>query len=381
MKHFIFNEEHEELRRTVRRFVEKEVAPFAQEWDERGDFPNAMFERMGELGFLGLHLPEEYGGQGGDLVSYIVMIEELVRSGSGGFPMGIAVQAGFIIPVLEKFGTAEQKRDYLVPSIAGKRIACLGITEPEAGSDVSNVKTTARQDGDEYVINGSKTFITNGVRADYVLLVAKTNPDKGYKGFSLFLVDKNCKGFEVGKKIDKVGMRCSDTVELFFDDCRVPASALLGKRDEGFTQIMWELNGERLVGAAGTIAGARYMIDLTLDYIKQRKVFGKTIASYQVWQHRLAEAATKVEAAQNLNYTTLWRFLGGDYPIKEIAMCKVLCGRTCFEVADECIQAFGGYGYTSEYAIGRMWRDSRLHRIGGGSDEIMFEVIAKQMGM
>lgn len=381
MSHFLFNEEHEELRKVIRRFVEKEVTPYAEKWDEEQDFPNSLIERMGNLGLLGLHISEEYGGQGGNLASTIVMIEELVRSGSGGFPMAVAVQANFVSPVIEKFGTDEQKKKYLMPSVKGKKIACLGITEPDAGSDVSNIRTTARRDGDEYVINGSKTFITNGQRADYVLLVAKTDPSKKHKGFSLFLVDKGLKGFTVGKKLKKVGMLCSDTTELFFDDCRVPSTALLGTENEGFTQIMWELNGERLTGAAGTIATAQYALDITIDYIKQRKVFGQPIASYQVWQHRMAELATKIEAARNLVYTTAWRYINGEYPIKEIAMCKTLCAQTTFEVADTCMQAFGGYGYTSEYPIGRIWRDTRLHRIGGGSDEIMREIIAKQIGL
>src|SRR5213075_2770074 len=275
-KHFIFTDEHDQLRESIRSFCVKELAPHAEEWEET-TFPNWVFKRMGELGFLGLTYPEEYGGQGGDYFSGIVLGEEIGHSNSGGLTMGITVHTDMANPPILAFGTEEQKQRYLVPAIKGEKISCLGITEPDAGSDVAGIKTRAVRDGDDWVINGSKMYITNGIRADYIVLVTKTDPDAGYDGFTLFLVDTDTPGFIREKKLEKLGMHASDTALLAFQDMRVPGDAVLGEVGKGFYNIMWELQGERLIGAAGCNAGAQLAFDATLEYAMQRKAFGRQI--------------------------------------------------------------------------------------------------------
>src|SRR6266498_1681669 len=297
MLHPLFTPEHEELRASIRTFVESELAPHAVEWEQAGEFPNWVFERMGDLGLLGLRYPPEYGGQGGDWGHAIVLAEELARIGSGGVGMAIAVQSEMATPPIHRYGSEEQKHRYLVPAIRGERIVCLGISEPNAGSDVANIETTAARDGDGWVINGRKTFITNGVRADFCLLVSRTYKAQGYDGFSLFLVDADTPGFSVSRKLDKLGMRSSDTAELALDDVRVPEDALLGTEGKGFYQIMWELQGERLIGVAGSIAGAQLAMEKTLEYAKERQAFGRSIGSFQVTRHRFAEMATEIGRA------------------------------------------------------------------------------------
>jgi alkylation response protein AidB-like acyl-CoA dehydrogenase len=379
-KHFIFTEEHEQLRDSVRRFAEKELAPHADEWEET-TFPDWVFTRMGELGFLGLSYPEEYGGQGGDYYSNLVLAEEIVHGNSGGLTMGVAVHTDMATPPIHLFGTEEQKQRYLVPAIKGEKIACLGITEPDAGSDVAGIRTRAVRDGDEFVINGSKTYITNGHRADFIVLVTKTDPDAGYDGFTLFIVDTDTPGFIREKKLEKLGMHASDTALLAFDDMRVPADAILGQEGKGFYHIMWELQGERLIGAAGCVAGAQKCFDKTLEYAMERKAFGRSIGHFQVIRHKFAEMATKIEAARQLTYTTAWRFQNGEYPVREISMAKLFASRMAVEVADECIQIHGGAGYMKEYGVERVWRDMRLNRIGAGTDEIMLDVIGRSYGL
>ncbi|MHB1127493.1 MAG: acyl-CoA dehydrogenase family protein [Bacillota bacterium] len=374
-----FTEEHEVLRKSVRRFVEAELAPHADEWEKQGQFPREIFRRMGELGFLGLRYPVEYGGQGGDYFAGLVFSEEMSRCGSGGLSMGVAVQTDMATPPILQFGTVEQKKKYLEPAIKGEKVACLGITEPNAGSDVASIQTTAKRDGDGWVINGSKIFITNGVQSDFITLVAKTNPEAGYNGVSLFLVDKDTPGFEVVKKLDKVGMRSSDTAELLFDNCRVPVDALLGVEGKGFHQIMWQLQGERLIGASGAVAGAAHVLEMTIKYARERKQFGKPIAEFQVISHTLAEMATRIEAARQLTYSTAWKFANDLYPVKEISMAKLFASQVACWVSDRALQIHGGYGYMKEYPIERSWRDSRLGRIGGGTDEVMLEIISKQI--
>src|SRR6266568_965727 len=380
MLHPLFTPEHEELRAFVRKFVESELAPHALEWEQEGDFPNWVFKRMGDLGLLGLRYPPEYGGQGGDWGHAIVLAEEMARSGSGGVGMALAVQAEMASPPILKFGTEEQKQRYLVPAIRGERIVCLGISEPNAGSDVANIETVARVDGDGYVISGRKTFITNGVRADFCLLVTRTDRGAGHEGFSLFLVDTDLPGFEVSRKLDKLGMRSSDTAELALDDVRVPAEARLGEEGRGFVEIMWELQGERLIGAAGSVAGAWLVFRRTLEYAGERHAFGRPIGSFQVNWHKFAEMATELEAARQLVYDTAMAWERGEYPVKEISMVKLYSGIVVNRVMNECMQIFGGMGYATETGIDRAWRDSRLLRIGGGTDEIMREVISKTMG-
>ncbi|MGH2724248.1 MAG: acyl-CoA dehydrogenase family protein [Actinomycetota bacterium] len=396
--HPLFTAEHEELRTQVRRFVESELQPHALDWEREGDFPNWVFKRMGDLGLLGLRYPPEHGGQGGDWSHAIVLAEELARIGSGGVGMAIAVQTEMATPPILRFGTEEQKERYLAPAIRGEKIVCLGISEPDAGSDVANIQTTAVRHGDGWAITGRKMFITNGRRADFCLLVARTDRPGGsggderaisrpadlpgrrnYEGFSLFLVDTDLPGFHVSRTLDKLGMRSSDTAELVLDDVRVPASALLGEEGKGFPQIMWELQGERLVGAAGSIAGAWAAFELTLAYAKDRQAFGRPIARFQVLRHRFAEMATELEAARQLLYDVALAWERGEYPVKEISMVKLHAGLVVNRVINRCLQIHGGYGYSTELWVERAWRDARLLRIGGGTDEVMREVISKTM--
>jgi alkylation response protein AidB-like acyl-CoA dehydrogenase len=381
-KHFIFNDEHEQLRESIRRFVIKELQPHAEEWEET-TFPDWVFERMGELGFLGLDKPEAYGGQGGDYYTSLVLAEEMAHAHCGGLAMGVAVQTDMAMPPILAFGTEEQKQEWAAPAIAGKAILCIGITEPDAGSDVAGIKTRAVLDEatGEYVINGSKTYITNGHRAHAIVLVTKTDPDAGHGGLTLFLVPMDLPGVIREKRLKKLGMHASDTALLAFQDVRVPASSMLGELGKGFYHISWELQGERLIGAAGAVAGAQHVFDRTLQYAKERKAFGREIGHFQVIRHKFAEMATKLETARQMVYTTAWRFQNGEYPVREITMAKLYSARIAVEVADECIQIHGGAGYMQEYGIERSWRDLRLNRIGAGTDEIMLDVIGRSYGL
>ena len=381
-RHFIFGEEHEQLRETIRRFAISELAPHADEWEET-TFPDWVFRRMGELGFLGLDKPVEYGGQGGDYYCALVLAEELGHSRSGGLVMGVAVHTDMAMPPILAFGTDEQKQQWVVPAIAGEKILCLGITEPDAGSDVAGIKTRAVRDADaeEWVINGSKTYITNGHRADAIVLVTKTDANAGYDGFTLFLVPMDLPGVIREKRLEKLGNHASDTALLAFQDVRVPDSAVLGQIGKGFYHIMWELQGERLIGAAGAVAGAQHVFDRTLQYALERHAFGRAIGHFQVIRHKFAEMATKIETSRQLVYMTAWRFAGGEYPVREISMAKLYASRIAVEVADECIQIHGGAGYMREYGIERAWRDLRLNRIGAGTDEIMLDVIGRSYGL
>ena len=376
-----FTVEHEELRQSIRKFVETELAPHAEEWEAEAYFADWVFPRMGELGYLGLHYPVEYGGQGGDYFASVVLSEEMARSRCGGLGMAVAVQTDMATPPVLKFGTEEQKQNYLVPAIKGEKVACLGITEPNAGSDVQNVQTWAKPDGDDWIINGSKIFITNGIRADFITLVARTDRGRGFEGVTLFLVDCNTPGFIRSRKLEKVGMLASDTAELAFEDMRVPGNAVLGEVGQGFYNIMWELQGERMIGAAGAIAGAQLTFDATLEYAKQREAFGKPIGHQQVIKHMLVDMATKIELAREYNYSIARRFGDGEYPVKEISMAKLVSGQVAHEIADTAMQIWGGAGYMADNPVQRAWRDTRLIRIGAGTDEIMKEVIGKSFGL
>ncbi|OLE38200.1 MAG: acyl-CoA dehydrogenase [Actinobacteria bacterium 13_1_20CM_3_68_9] len=361
-------------------WVQKELWPHRNEWEET-TWPREAMERAGELGYLGLCFPEEYGGQGGDYYYSLVRAECMSHSGSGGTNMGFAVQTDMVLPPIHLLGTEEQKQRYLAPGIRGEKIGCLGITEPGAGSDVAGIRTTAVRDGDEYVINGSKTFITNGVRADFILMVAKTDPDAGHSGITLFLVDTDTPGFRVSRQLEKMGMHASDTAELAFEDMRVPADAVLGEIGKGFYHISWELQSERMVAAAGSVAGAERMFEKTLDYAREREAFGRPIGRFQAIRHKFAEMATKIEAAKQFNYVVAWRYANGEYPVREITEVKLFTSRVGCEVADECVQILGGYGYMKEYEIERAYRDVRLNRIGAGTDEIMLDVIGRSYGL
>lgn len=387
----IFTPEHDALRATIRAFVEKELAPHATQWEEEGHFPDWVFGKLGAAGFLGLHYPVDVGGQGGDYISGLVLKEEMARVGSGGVGMAVAVQTDMATTPIHKFGTDEQKQTYLKPAIAGTKIASLGITEPDAGSDVANIRTTAVREGDGWVLNGRKIFITNGVRAHFCTLVARTKPinpeerrgppsARDYHGFSLFLVPTDTPGWSVARRLDKLGMHSSDTAEIAIDDVHLPADALLGVEGEGFPQIMWELQGERLVGAAGTIAGSQLILEKCIEYAKERKAFGKPIGKFQAVSHKIAEMATEIEAARHLVYDAAWKFGNGLYPVKEITMAKLYGGLVAGRVANTAMQIFGGASYSMDLPIQRAWRDTRLIRIGGGTDEVMREIIAKMSG-
>jgi len=377
----IFNPEHETLRASVRAFVERELAPHAEAWEQAGDFPDWVFTKLGDAGYLGLAYPEEVGGQGGDYISTLVLKEEMARCGSGGVGMAVAVQTDMATPPILKYGSPAQIDEYLRPAIKGTKIACLGITEPGAGSDVANIQTLAARDGSDWLINGRKIFITNGVRAHFCTLVARTNKPAGHHGFSLFLVPTDTSGWTVTKRLDKLGMHSSDTAEIALDDVRLPADALLGVEGEGFAQIMWELQGERLVGVAGSIAGSQRLREGCIQYAKDRHAFGKPIGKNQAISHRLATMATEIEAARQMIYDAAWKFGTGEYPVKEISMAKLYGGIVASRVANEAMQIFGGAAYTMDLPIQRAWRDSRLIRIGGGTDEVMREVISKLMGL
>jgi citronellyl-CoA dehydrogenase len=376
-----FSPEHDELRKSIRAFVEGELAPNAAQWEKDKYFPDWVFTRMGSLGFLGLAYPEEYGGGGGDYLCNIVLAEEMTRSGSGGLAMAIAVQTDMAVPPLYKFGNEEQKKKYLVPAITGEKIFCLGITEPDAGSDVQNISTFAEKIDGGWIVNGRKIFITNGKRAHAMTLVAKTDRDAGHQGISLFIVDIDADGYKVERTLDKVGMHASDTGEISFTDMFIPDENLLGNQGEGFYNISWELQGERLIGAAGSIEGARRALEGAIAYALQRETFGKPIAKHQAIRHELADMATEVEAAQQLVYDAAVKVARGEYPVREITMAKLLTGEVAFRTADRALQIFGGYGYSMEVPIQRGWRDSRLIRIGGGTDEVMREVIGRMEGL
>jgi alkylation response protein AidB-like acyl-CoA dehydrogenase len=373
---FIFTHEHEALRESMTAWVKAELAPAAEQW-EQDWFPDQVFRRAGELGYLGLCFPERYGGQGGDYFYSLVRADALSHANSGGLALGLSVQTDMVLPPIEEFGSEELKQRYLVPGIAGEKIACLGISEPGAGSDVAGIRTRAERDGDHYVVNGSKTFITNGVRADFMLLVAKTDPEQGHRGISTFLLDMDLSGVSVSGSLVKMGMHASDTAEIAFDDVQVPAECLLGEEGRGFYQISWQLQGERLVGAIMAVAGAERAFETTLKYALSREAFGSPVGRFQAIRHKFAAMATKIEAAKQLTYSTAWRFERGDYAVREATMAKLFATQMACEVADDCIQIHGGYGYIREYGVERWFRDLRLYRIGGGTDEIMLEVIGR----
>lgn len=381
-----FTAEHDHLRTTVRRFVEDELAPHADEWEAARWFPDGVFRRAGELGLLGLTVSEEYGGQGGDYWCTVVLAEELSRAGCGAVPMAISVQTDMATPPILRFGTEEQKRRYLVPAVRGELITCLGITEPEAGSDVAAVRTRAERVDDGWVINGAKIFITNGARAGLCTMVVRTSEppaDHGglrrYDGLSLFLIDTSLEGFTVARQLEKVGMHASDTAELHLEDVHVPEDALLGEEGRGFAQIMWELQGERLIAAIQSVAGAERNLERAEAYSRQRHAFGRPIGEFQVQRHRLAEMATRIEAIRRLVYDCADRWNRGEYPTQQVAMCKLASARLGSWVADETLQVHGGYGYSTEFPVERSWRDARLSRIGGGSDEVQREIIARHI--
>jgi citronellyl-CoA dehydrogenase len=375
-----FTEEHQAFRKSVRTFVEKELQPHAVEWDRAGIFPKEIFKKCGELGFLGINHDPKYGGSGLDYWYVTVWAEELVRSHNSGVNMALLVQGQMATPIINAIGTDEQKREFLAPALAGEKIAALGVSEPGAGSDVANLKTTAKRVGDDYVINGSKMWITNGTRADFITLAVRTG-EAGYGGISLVTFPTDVKGFSISKKLDKVGNLSSDTAILFFEDCRIPARYVLGEENEGFYHIMTNFQGERLVAAIGSVAGMQQMVDEAIRYGHEREAFGRPIIKFQVWRHKMVEHMTGIEAARRLTYHAVDLFDRKQDPIREISMAKLFAGDLAQRVAYDCQQFHGGMGYIEETAIARAWRDVRLITIGGGTSEIMKEIIAKTSGL
>jgi citronellyl-CoA dehydrogenase len=374
-----FTAEHDAFRKSVRAWVEKELTPHALEWDKAGIFPKEIFKKAGELGFLGVNHDPKYGGSGLDYWYVTALCEELTRSHNAGVNMALMVQSQMATPIINEIGTDEQKREFLAPALAGEKIAALGVSEPGAGSDVANLKTTAKRVGDDYVINGSKMWITNGTRADFITLGVRTGA-AGYGGVSLLTFPTDVKGFSVSKKLDKIGNLSSDTAILFFEDCRVPARYLLGEENEGFYHIMTNFQGERLTAAILSVSAMEGMVADAIKYGHEREAFGRPLIKFQVWRHKFVELMSLIEAAKRLTYHAVELFDAKENPVKEISMAKLVAGDLAQRVAYDCQQFYGGMGYIEETTIARAWRDIRLITIGGGTSEIMKEIISKLSG-
>ena len=375
-----FRSEHVMLRDQLRRFVETEIKPHALAWEEQGCVPRAVLRRMGTLGFLGVRYPTEFGGSAMDTLATCVLAEELGRSGFGGFAVTVLVHTDMASPHLANGGSAAQLARWLPGVIAGTTITAVAVTEPDAGSDVAGLRTTARQDGDSFVLNGSKMFITNGVHADLVFVAARTDAAaKGSRGISIFAVERGTPGFSVGRALAKQGWLSSDTAELVFQDCRVPAGNMLGEKNRGFYAIMRNFQNERIVLGAQAMGEAQAMLDMTLGWVRQRRAFGATLWDKQAIRQRIAMLSAKVEAARRLVHHAAWLDSLGRDCVREVSQVKALCGELVNEVAYACQQFHGGMGYLRESAIERMVRDARVHAIGGGATEVMLEEVAKRL--
>jgi len=373
-----FTAEHDAFRRTVRRFVETEINPHVEEWEAARLWPaHAVLKKMGDLGLLGLSYPEAYGGGGVDYWYNVVLLEEVGRADCAAVPMGIAVHTDMATPALAEFGSEELKRRFLVPAIAGDMVSAIAVSEPDAGSDVAAIRTRAVADGDDYVINGAKMWITNGTQADFVTLLARTGGERGFRGMSLIVVPTATPGFSVSRKLEKLGNHASDTAILSFEDARVPQANRIGEEGLGFIMQMKQFQKERLAGSLMSTAGMEKIIRLTIDYTRGRQAFGRPLIDNQVIHFRLCELLTEVEALRQLNYHCVRLLIAGEDLTKEVSMAKLKAGRLAREVADACLQFHGGMGYVEEYPMARYFRDARLLSIGGGADEIMLGIIAK----
>jgi citronellyl-CoA dehydrogenase len=379
----VFTQDHVEMRETLNKFIEKEINPYVDEWEKAHAFPaHELFKKMGSAGFLGVNRDPEYGGLGLDYSYNMALAEEYGNIRCSGVGMAIGVQADMAVPALARFGSQELKKTFLAPSIAGDFVACLGVSEPGAGSDVASIRTNAKpkKDSDDLVINGSKMWITNGAQADWICLLATTSDGAPHRNKSLICVPMDTPGITVARKIDKLGNHCSDTAEIFFEDVVVPASNVIGEQGEGFTYQMMRFQEERMWATASVLLPMERAIQETAEYCRQRKAFGKSILDNQVVHFRLAELETEVEALRSLHYRTLGLYLKGHDVTKLASMGKLKAGRLVREVADSCLQYWGGMGYTSEVEISRMFRDVRLVSIGGGADEVMLSIICKLSG-
>jgi acyl-CoA dehydrogenase len=374
-----FGAEHEELRASIRRFVAAELRPHASEWEDARWFPDEVFARMAQLGFLGLKYPEAYGGQGGDHLHDAVLVEEMARCGSGGLAAGIGAHVGIATPPVWRFGTEDQKQRYLAPAIAGEKIAALAITEPGAGSDVAAIRTRAQRVDGGWVVNGEKTYITNGVRAHFLVTAVQTTQQGGHHGISFLIVDRQ-EGV-TSAKLEKLGWHASDTATVAFDDVFVPDENLLGAEHEGFKLIMANFQWERLIMALGAVAGMQAAVDRTLAFARERTAFGRPLTGHQAIRHKLVDLATTVHTCRCVTHDALVRFHAGEEPVREVTMAKLVTQRAAFDVMDACLQIHGGAGYMREYEIERMARDARLGPIGGGTDEVMREILGKALGI
>jgi acyl-CoA dehydrogenase len=377
MKSIYTNEDHDLFRESVRRFVEAEVAPHADEWEAAGRIPREIFVRMGDLGFLGILFPEAYGGAAGDVFHAAAFCEEITRSRMGGFCAAVTVQQFMATQHIFRAGSEELRLRYLAPSIAGRKVGALAVTEPDTGSDVASIRTSAVRDGGAWVVNGAKTWITNGADGDFYTVAVKTARDAGTGGISLVVVDADTPGVTVGKRLKKLGLHASDTAELVFEDVRVPATNLVGHENMGFYHIMEAFQLERLVGAFLAIGSSDVCIEETLAYMAGRRAFGRTLDRFQVLRHRIAQLSAELEAARQLVYHTAWLHDRGEQAIKESSMAKLVSTELSKRIADECLQCFGGFGYSEEYPMARFFRDSRAGTILAGTSEIMREIIAR----
>lgn len=372
-----FTDIHAQLRQTARRVVEREIIPHINEWEEAGDFPRELYRKAAEIGLLGIGFPEEYGGFEGDIFMRIVITEELMRAGSGGLTASLG-SLNIALPPIVEFGTPEQKARFLPPVLAGERIAALGITEPGGGSDVANLQTTATRDGDDYIVNGSKTFITNGSKADQVTCAVRTGEPGAY-GISLLVIEKGTPGFTTSTSLDKMGWWVSDTAQLFFDNCRVPVANRIGEENMGFYAIMTNFQFERLIMAVMANMTAQLALEEAIRYAKEREAFGRPLLGFQVTRHKLVDMATQIEVSREFTYRVAAKVGAGEDQVTQVSMAKNFACSVSDYVTYEAVQIFGGYGYMREYLVERLYRDNRILSIGGGTTEIMKEIIAKRI--
>ena len=378
MNRLYFTEEHDLFRKSLQDFLQKEVVPHIDKWEETGHIENFIWEKFGEMGYFGLAYPEAYGGLDLDLFYTVILLEELQKINSGGFAAAMWAHAYLAMTHLNKEGSHEIKEKYLTPSISGEKIGCLCITEPFGGSDVAGMRTTAVKQGDTYVINGSKTFITNGVYSDYLVVAAKTSPEQGNKGLSIFVMDRDTPGISA-TKLDKLGWRASDTGEIAFDNVVIPSENLMGEEGKGFPYIMQHFALERLIMGVNAHARSEFALEYAVQYMSERKAFGTTIDKFQALRHSIADMATEIEVAKEFNYSIAKRLNDGEYVVKEATMSKLFSTKIADRVAYDCLQLLGGYGYMEDYPLARLLRDSRLGPIGGGTSEILREIIAKMI--
>ncbi|MCX7548154.1 acyl-CoA dehydrogenase family protein [Xanthomarina sp. F1114] len=378
MNSMYFTEEHQLFRESLKDFLQKEVVPHIEKWEKEGTVERFIWKKFGDMGFFGLAYPEEYGGLNLDLFYTVIFLEELQKINSGGFAANMWAHAYLAMTHVNKEGNHEIKEKYLTPSIAGDKIGCLCITEPFGGSDVAGMRTTAVKKGDNYVINGSKTFITNGVYSDYLVVAAKTDPEAGHKGMSIFIMDRDTPGISA-TKLDKLGWRASDTAEIAFDNVTIPAGNLMGEEGKGFPYIMQHFALERLIMGVNSHARAEFALDYAKQYMSERTAFGKTIDKFQALRHRFAELYADMEICREFNYSVAYRLDKGEYVVKQATMSKLKSTKMADEVIYDCLQFLGGYGYMEEYPMARLLRDSRLGPIGGGTSEILREILAKMI--